>query len=181
MRLAPQFLPQKPVVDKNGQRRATPRSLKHRVAQYLQTSMALPDATKSDIAAHMGITTAQLYSVMTRGKAAGLLTFTDPFDVIDFELIPKVVDNLNYFLDKRDRTVTIEAAKGTLFRTYQESKGVSEAPQVALALKIEMPSSPTGSPGVLTGHIVGKGRNADTVSSVISSHEEDNDEASTFP
>ena len=58
--------------------------------------------------------------------------------------------------------MTIEAAKGMVFPIYRETKGLSEAPQTVLALKIE---SPTGdqSSAVLTGQIIGTPRNNDKI------------------
>jgi len=76
-------------------------------------------------------------------------------DQVEHLLIPKVINNLNHFLDAKDRTVTIETAKGTLFKVFQESKGISEASQTVLALKIEQPE---GMQTQVAGKIVGKPR-----------------------
>jgi hypothetical protein len=65
----------------------------------------------------------------------------DPLLRIEHELIPKIVNNLNHFLDEGDRTVTIEAAKGVVFPQYRESKGITETKIAILGLQIQLPES----------------------------------------
>lgn len=151
---APTGNPTKTVLTKAGVRKAAPRDLRSRIAQYLHYSMTLPNATKAEIADKMGITPKRLYEILQEGRSEGILEFSDPLDRIDYELVPKILDNLNHFLDIRDKTVTIEAAKGTLFKTYQESRGLTESSQTVLALKIEMPDGQDVK--IVTGHIVGR-------------------------
>lgn len=136
-------------------RNGTPRSLRDRIAQYLHYSMVFPDLPKQAIAEKMGITSSTLNKLLRDGQSHGILTFTDPLDRIDYEIIPKIVENLNYFLDAKDKTVTIEAAKGTLFRAYQDAKGISDGATTVLALKIEQPE-PGSDVKVIAGKIVGK-------------------------
>jgi hypothetical protein len=146
--------PIKPIVDKNGRRRAAARPLRERIAQYVRVSSAYPNASKTDIAQKMGIARKQLYTIIKEGMEAGILTFDDPIEKIEHEIIPKVVDNLNYYLDQKDKTVTIETAKGTIFKQFQEAKGISDSQQTVLALKIEQPDS--GDVKIAIGHIVGR-------------------------
>ena len=141
-------------LDKNGHKKTAPKGLRERIAQYIHYSMVYPNSAKADIAEKMGISAATLYKIITDAQAQGLIKFTDPLERIDYEIIPKIVDNLNHFLDAKDKTVTIEAAKGTLFKSYQESRGISDGNQTVLALKIEMPDGQDVK--ILTGHIVGK-------------------------
>lgn len=146
--------PEKTVTDKRGHSRAAPRSLRDRIAQYLHFALLFPNSTKSDIASKMGLSNSTLYELLRQGQEHGLLKFTDPLEMIEYQIIPKIVNNLNYYLDQKDKTVTIEAAKGTLFPAYKESRGIQEGSQTVLALKIE----PAGDSGikVLAGHIVGR-------------------------
>lgn len=143
-----------PSVDKNGRKKTAPKGLRERIAQYIHYSMVYPNSSKIEIAEKMGISHTTLYKIITEAQAQGLIKFTDPLERIDYEIIPKIVDNLNHFLDARDKTVTIEAAKGTLFRTYQDSKGITDGAQTVLALRIEQPKE--GDIKILAGHIVGK-------------------------
>lgn len=132
--------------------------------------MLSPNASKMEIAEKMGINSKRLYEILKEAKEENLISFSDPLDRVEYELIPKVVDNLNFFLDAKDKTVTIEAAKGTLFRAYQESKGLSDTNSTMLALKIELPDGHTAN--VLTGHIVGRPKGLPTtVINLDPSHE----------
>ena len=158
--------PLKPVVCRNGRRMSAPRSLRHRAAQYLHLSMMNPNQPVSAIAEKMGISRTQLYNVIKDGQSAGFLTFDDPLERIEHQIIPKVVDNLNFFLDAKDKTVTIEAAKGTLFKSYQDSKGISDGNTTVLALKIEQADG--GSEvKVLSGHIVGRPKGLPSVGEIV--------------
>ena len=154
MLLAAQHVPEKAITDKNGVKKAAPKDIRERVAQFLQLDIAFPSATKAELAEKMGLTAKRLYEIIQKGRETGLIKFVDPIDRIDYELIPKIVENLNYFLDAKDKTVTIEAAKGTIFKAYQDSKGISDSNSMVLALKIEMPEAMDAK--ILTGHIVGK-------------------------
>jgi hypothetical protein len=154
MSLVSPVIEAKPLTDKRGRKSAAPRSLRNRVAQYLHYSMLNPNATMGDIADKMGIASTTLYRLIKDGQAAGVLVFEDPLKRIEHQIIPKVVDNLNFFLDAKDKTVTIETAKGTLFKAYQDSKGMTEGNMTVLALKIEQAGGPEMK--VVTGHIVGR-------------------------
>ena len=116
--------------------------------------MMYPNATKADIAEKMGINKKTLYNLIQDGYEQNLLSFSDPLEQIDHQLIPKIVKNLNFFLDQQDKTVTIEAAKGTIFKSYAEAKGITEGGQTILALRIEQPDG--GEVKVLAGRILGK-------------------------
>jgi hypothetical protein len=102
----------------------------------------------------MGISYRTLHRDLVIAKNANLITFDDQLERIEFEVIPKTVDNLLYFLEAKDKTVTIETAKGTVFRQFQDSKGISDNQQTMLCLKIEQPDG--SEVKVVTGHIVGK-------------------------
>lgn len=145
--------PVRAITTKTGVKKPAPKGIRERVAQYLHYSMMFPNAPKTEIAEKMGLSAKRLYEVITAGKEAGLIEFSDPMDRIDYEIVPKIVNNLIEFLDAKDKTVTIEAAKGTLFKAYQESRGLNEQNQTVLALKIEVPDGQEVK--VLAGRIVG--------------------------
>ncbi len=133
------------------------KSPRARIATWLAMRSVEPGIRNSEIADRRGISVGYLRDMIYKARKEGWLQFSDPMDQIEYGIIPKVVDNLNYFLDKKDRSVTIETAKGTLFKQYQESKGISDAPHTVLALKIEAPE-PGTEPIAISGHIVGKPR-----------------------
>jgi hypothetical protein len=135
----------------------TPRAY---VARWLQLRGKDPDLTINEAARQLRIPRKTLNAAIQQAVANGWLRFEDPLSRLEFEIVPKVINNLNAWLDENDKTVTIEAAKGMVFPVYREAKGVSEAPQTVLALKIE---SPTGeqSSAIMTGQILGTPRNND--------------------
>lgn len=141
--------PQKTVVTK---------SARARIAQLLALRAMYPDITNTEIAARMGIKATSLNTLIWRSTKEGLIQFDDPMDKLEYEIIPKVVDNLKAYLDSADDgarlKTTLETAKGTIFRQYQEVKGVNQNPQTVLALKIEMPDG--DSIKLAAGQIVGK-------------------------
>lgn len=132
------------------------RSARSRVAAWLAIKALEPNITTADAAERMGIHKSSLNKHIQRAVHEGWLKFSDPFDRIDHELIPKTVRNLNEFLDQRDKLVTVEMAKGTIFKTYQESKTSTNQPQVVLALRIE--PAVGDSINIVAGHIVGKAK-----------------------
>lgn len=79
----------------------------------------------------------------------GWLRFDDPGDRLNIGLANKIVDNVEYHLNKKDKVMTIEAARGIgLFKSHQTIKNESETPNMLLALKIEMPEPKDGSTAV---------------------------------
>lgn len=119
-----------------------------------------PGISNKEVARRLGITSGTLNSMIHKASKEGWLVFEDPLSRIEYEIVPKVVENLNYFLDQRDKTVTIEAAKGTIFKVFQEAKGLNEGSTTVLALKIEAapPLEKGEQPKVIVGEIVGRPR-----------------------
>ena len=85
--------------------------------------------------------------------------FIDPKDDLEFDLAHKVVKNLGDLLDSDDaetkKEVTLEVAKGTLFKRFGDQN--TQAPQTTvLAVRIEMPA---GEPTIIRdGTTGGRGR-----------------------
>ncbi len=127
-----------------------------RILQFLAIRNAEPNLTHADIARKLGIAPRSLYSLISKATREGWLVFSDPVSRIENEIIPKVVDNLSFFLDAKDKQVTIETAKGTIFKKYQDEQGISDVAQTVLALKIEIPDASSVGTKILTGRIVGK-------------------------
>jgi len=130
-----------------------------RVMQWVQMRALEPRITNVEVAKRLGIAVNYLNACITQAKKEGWLRFDDPVARMEYEIVPKVVDNLSMLLDKGDRTATIETAKGTIFKTYQESKGISEQPQTVLALRIERADGDNMK--IVTGHIVGRSKASD--------------------
>lgn len=127
-----------------------------RILQFIAIRNAEPSLTHGDIARKLGIAPKSLYTLISKATREGWLIFSDPVSRIENEIIPKVVDNLNFFLDAKDKQVTIETAKGTIFRKYADENGIHDMPQTVLALKIEKADGPGIQ--VAIGSIVGKPR-----------------------
>lgn len=112
-----------------------------------------PGITNNEIAKRLGISPGTLNNYVTRAAAEGWLKFDDPLSRVEYEIVPQVTKNLLKFLKEGDKTVTIETAKGTIFKTYQESKGITAAPTTILALRLE---TPEGDFQMVSGKIVGQ-------------------------
>ena len=117
--------------------------MKENVATWLRLKASDPKMSNKDIAATIGIAPKTLDNTLAKARKEGWLTFTDPLNELRYGMIPKIADNLNLFLDARDKQVTIEAAKATLFRQYQVEEGIQDSPTTILALKIELPDGYT--------------------------------------
>lgn len=132
------------------------RGAKEAIARWIELRTKNPGMTVTAAAEEMGVGRSFLYEIIHRSVKEGWLRFDDPIDKIEHQIIPKVLDNIEEFLDKKDKTVTIEAAKGVVWKTYNEVKGLQDVPNTILALKIEAvdPSQVK----VISGTVVGKPR-----------------------
>lgn len=130
-------------------------SARDRVAQWIYMRAKEPGITNAEVARRLGIAPATLNTILMRARRAGWLVIEDPMDLIEYDLVPKIINNLNTFLDKGDRTVTIEAAKGVLFPQYRESKGIVENKIAVLGINIQMPEGEMAEGPVRRGTIAG--------------------------
>jgi len=126
------------------------------VAEWIKLRALDPDITNAEIIRRLGIAKSYFYRILNQASKEGWLRFDDPIARLEHQLVPKTLDNLNYFLDAKDRTVTIEMAKGTVFKAYQESKGLNQGSQTILALKIELPATNSEPMKIIEGQIVGQ-------------------------
>lgn len=142
---------------KDGTHNYKDRSKKARVAEWAAIRMKEPGITTKAIAERMGINCDYLYRLIREAQTEGWLSIGDPVERIEFQIIPKALDNLNELLDAKNPRATLDTVKGTIFPQYRESKGITETHQTVLALKIEAP--PAGAETqVITGQIVGTPR-----------------------
>lgn len=134
-----------------------------RIAAWLMLRAVEPNITIKDAAEKLGVSRRTLHSDIVKAVEHGWLKFDESMDQIRYQVIPKVIRNLNHFLDEGDRQVTIEAAKGTVFKQFAEAEGLQDNRQTTiLALKLELPETPAGEqPLTLTGKIVGQPREID--------------------
>jgi hypothetical protein len=113
-------------------------SIKDKVLQYAAIRAVEPKVTNAEIAERLGVAPRTLSNYLSRAVKEGWLSFADPVSRVEHEIIPKTVENLIGFLDAKDRTVTIEVAKGTLFKQWADSKGITDGQnQTVLAIKID--------------------------------------------
>lgn len=150
------------------------RGPRHRIGQWMQMRHADPTLTNAECAKKMGIATCTLNTYISKAHRAGWLRFSEPLARIEHEIIPQTLDNLAFYLSKeggRDKQVTIETAKGVIFKQYLDSKGISEAPQTVLALKIETVDA--GQVKVSSGHVVGTPRMLDLPTLTLETIEQD--------
>lgn len=138
------------VVEEGGTRR-------NRIAQWLEMRTKDPSITMRQASLNLGLSQGYIAATVAQAVKEGWLRFDDPLERIEHQIIPRTLDNLTQMLAEGNEKVTIETAKGVVFPIYRESKGVTEAPQTILALKIE--GIPQGEgPMIFKGEVVGQGR-----------------------
>lgn len=116
--------------------------------------VALRAAGYSDaaIASELKIAVTTIKAYLYRATQAGMLVdkktkslLSDPTDRVEFELSHKVIRNLNEMMDSDDdqlrKEVTLEVAKGALFKKFDPIKEHVLPSMNVLSVKIEMPSS----------------------------------------
>ena len=137
---------------------AQSRDARSRIADWIMIRAQEPNLNNKQIAERLGIAAKTLNGLIARATTEGWLTFDDPLSRVQHEIVPRTVDNLAYFLAKRDKSVTIETAKGTIFKQFQAAEGINDGATTILAVKIEMASSPTDIERTVRGVIVGQPR-----------------------
>lgn len=146
--------------------------------------------TNEEIAAELGIKTNSIHTYLWRASRAGFLVdrktgtslLSDPKDELEFALSHKIIRNLKAGLDGKPITdedgetkpvtkqmvdLTLEVARGTMFKRFDPAKEQAVPMTTILAVKVEMPSTGvvTARPGALggvpaydvDGEVVGRG------------------------
>lgn len=111
--------------------------------------------TNKEVAEELGLAVSTIQSAITKARKAGMLQLYSPADILENEIVPKVVDNINHFLDAKDRIMTVEAAKGLgIFKSHQAVKveGGEQRQALVLNIQFEAPADPTVIKG---GRIIG--------------------------
>lgn len=107
------------------------------------------------IAEQLGYSEDTLRQYVSRANRKGWIdisAFDNVDDQLEHVIKAKVVKNVNAFLDREDKDVTLEAAKGLgMFKTHQVVKG-DQVAQVGFALRVqvEMPPNPSGNKPVVS-------------------------------
>lgn len=141
---------------------AVPKDTKRgRVMEWVQMRSMEPGITNIECAKRMGIAVSYLNGCISQARKEGWLRFEDPMARMEFEIVPKTIDNLSALLDAKDKTATIETAKGTIFKSYLSSQGISEQPQTVLALRIDRADGTNMN--IVTGRIVGRAKHGSEV------------------
>lgn len=131
------------------------RSFRARVLQI--AALKAHGLNLKQIAEKLGLEHSSVRGIVYKANKLNLLQYEDPYERFEQTIVPKVVDNINYWIDLKDKKMTIEAAKGAgIFKAHQAIKVEGETPQTVLALKIEMP--PGTEPAKISGRVVGKPR-----------------------
>lgn len=145
--LGPMYVDLPPLVREN-------RSARARVAEFL-AHKASGIKTTAEIAKKMGLRPEYLSGLLWKAGKEGWLVYSNPAERFEHEIMPNVVDNVAHFIKQKDRTMTIEAAKGGgLFKSHQAVKVEHDQPNTVLALKIE--TAPQSEPQIVVGTIVGR-------------------------
>jgi len=128
------------------------------IAEWILLRNANPDLGVVEAARRLGLNRNTLSKLIKQAHDHGWLDINDPIDRLEHLILPQTVENLQRFLAEGDKTVTIETAKGTLFKVFQEAKGLGQnSAGTILAIKLELP--PTMSPSdVVEGSIIGTPR-----------------------
>lgn len=147
------------------------RTMRDRIGQWMELRREDPSRTNVECAKLIGIAPQTLNAYISKAHRDGWLRFTEPLARIEHEIIPQTLDNLAHYLSiagGRDKQVTIEVAKGVVFKQYLDSKGISDAPQTVLALKIETVAPVDGQVVKAgSGHVVGAPRMTPLIDATI--------------
>lgn len=134
------------------------RSLEARILQVI--ALKAQGLKYKQIGEKLGISESRVGQIVWEANKKGLIDYANPHEYFENRLTPKIVQNIEHWLDQKDKKMTIEAAKGAgIFKAHQALKVEGQAPQNVIALKIEMPPLEPGqqAPPVV-GMVVGKPR-----------------------
>ena len=121
-----------------------PSKMRHNVATWLKMKAVNPKVTTREVGEALGVSASTIQNSIYKARKEGWLSITDPLDEFRYGMVPKAADNLNMFLDARDRQVTLEVAKAGIFNKVAVEDGTAPQAVTVLALKVEMPPMPDG-------------------------------------
>lgn len=133
--------------------------MKGRVASWARMKAEEPGITNKEIAERLGISINTLGSCLTKGRKEGWLAFEDPMNAIQYEMIPRNVEQMQALMEAGDQKAILSVFKELTAPAYREAQGISDGKsgdQMMIAIKIEMP--PADQMPVVRGVIIGEGR-----------------------
>jgi transposase len=124
---------------------ALPKDSKVRTTAMHIIAMRISGMDDDEIAASIGISRRSISQYLYRAGKNGWLDIDNPKDRMEYQLIPQVVQNLAEMLVSADpevkQTVTMETAKGTIFKQFGE-QAQQLPPSTLVAIRIDMPPGP---------------------------------------
>ena len=129
--------------------------MRFNVATWLKMKAANPKTTTREVGEALGLSASTIQNSIYRARKEGWLKLDDPLDEFRYGMIPKAADNMNLFLDARDKQVTLEVFKAGIAQRAAVEDGTAPQQVTVLALKVEMPPVPPGTPSNIKGVIVG--------------------------
>lgn len=133
------------------------KTMKGRVASWARMKAEDPEITNKEIADKLGISINTLSACLTKGRKEGWLAFEDPLNQIQYDLIPRNVEQMAALQEAGDQKAIIEVFKQLTAPAYRDSQGIrSDTTNNVIAIKIEMP--PASEMPVVRGTIVGEAR-----------------------
>lgn len=107
-------------------------------------AMEAAGVPREEVAKALGIAVGTLKGYLYKAGANGWLEFSEPRNKLEYQILHKVVRNLDQALDSEDmelRTnVALKTAEGTLFKHYDAPQG--QAAQTMIGVRIEVVGGP---------------------------------------
>lgn len=134
-------------------------SVQHQKALSI-VAMRVAGLTTEEIAKALNIKPASVNQYMWLAGKNGWLPkrgggFADPKDRMEYQIAHKVVRNIDEMLDSQDldtrKEVTMETAKGTLFKKFGEVAAAPTSTNMVIAIRMERPTSTIELPPIREG------------------------------
>lgn len=121
-------------------------------------AMEQAGVTRDEIAKALGLSVKTIPGYLYKAGANGWLTFTDPKDTLEYQILHKAVRNLDELLDVPDLAtkteVTLKALDGMVWR--KQDLGPQNTQQSIVAVKVEVVNG--GVTAVREGTVMGAGK-----------------------
>lgn len=138
-----------------------PPDSKIRVVAMQIIAMRIAGMEDTEIAEKLNISRKSISPYIYRATKNGWLTLDDPKARLEYQMMHKVVDNINEGLNDRARhqtsgmmvgtAVALKVAEGTIFKQFDQE--VVSAPSTVVAVQVVMPDGPR--PQVRVGNDIG--------------------------
>lgn len=126
-------------------------------------AMRAAGITDDQIAVALKLSKQTISGYLYKAGKNGWLNFDDPKDSLEYQVLHKVVRNLDELLDSADektkQEVTLKTAEGTLFKKFGVDSNANQAPQTIVGVKVEIVGGTTQT--VREGTVMGSGKYLD--------------------